>query len=142
MKLLYDSIKSDGYTMPIVCFYNSNEDVYEIVDGFHRYTIMLQHNDIFEREHGMLPVAVIEKPLDERIASTIRHNRARGNHDVSLMGGIVAELIKSGRGEDWIAAHLGMDLPEILRLKQLTGIAEIFKNNDFSQSWQPIPIEK
>ena len=77
MKLLYESIKSDGYTMPIVCYYSRENDIYVIVDGFHRYRIMLDHSDIYEREKGMLPVSVIRKPIDQRMASTIRHNRAR-----------------------------------------------------------------
>lgn len=137
MRLLYDSIKQDGYTMPIVCYYNGEDDMYEIVDGFHRYTVMLQHKDIYEREGGMLPVTVIDKPMDERMASTIRHNRARGSHDVDLMGNIVAELHKIGRSDAWLAKHLGMDADEILRLKQITGLAEAFKNGEFSLSWVP-----
>lgn len=137
MRLLYDSIKQDGYTMPIVCYYNEKDDMYEIVDGFHRYTVMLQHQDIYDREHGMLPVSVIDKPIDERMASTIRHNRARGTHDVDLMGNIVAELHKIGRSDAWLAKHLGMDQDEILRLKQITGLAEAFKDHEFSRSWEP-----
>lgn len=137
MKLLYDSIKADGYTMPIVCYYNADEDMYEIVDGFHRYTVMLKHKDIYDREHGCLPVSVIDKPIDERMASTIRHNRARGTHDVDLMSNIVAELHKLGRSDAWLAKHLGMDLDEIVRLKQITGLAELFKSNSFSPSWTP-----
>lgn len=137
MRLLYDSIKQDGYTMPIVCYYNEKDDMYEIVDGFHRYTVMLQHQDIYDREHGTLPVSVIDKPIDERMASTIRHNRARGTHDVDLMGNIVAELHKIGRSDAWLAKHLGMDQDEILRLKQITGLAEAFKDHEFSRSWEP-----
>lgn len=137
MRLLYDSIKQDGYTMPIVCYYNKQDDMYEIVDGFHRYTVMLQHQDIYDREHGMLPVSVIDKPIDERMASTIRHNRARGSHDVDLMSNIVAELHKIGRSDAWLAKHLGMDQDEILRLKQITGLAEAFKDREFSRSWEP-----
>lgn len=136
MRLLYDSIKQDGYTMPIVCYHNQKEDVYEIVDGFHRYQIMLNHKDIYEREGGMLPVSVIDKPIDERMASTIRHNRARGSHDVDLMSNIVSELHMIGRSDTWIAKHLGMDLEEILRLKQLTGLAELFKDEEFSRAWE------
>lgn len=142
MRLLYDSIKADGYTMPIVCYYNQQDDMYEIVDGFHRYSIMLQHDDIREREHGMLPVSVIDKPIDERMASTIRHNRARGAHDVDLMGNIVAELHKIGRSDAWLAKHLGMDMDEILRLKQITGLAEAFQDSEFSPSWEPIDIKE
>lgn len=142
MKLLYDSIKEDGYTMPIVCYYNEAEDVYEIVDGFHRYSVMLQHQDIYDREGGKLPVSVIDKPIDERMASTIRHNRARGAHDVDLMSNIVAELHKIGRSDAWLSKHLGMDREEILRLKQITGLAEAFKDRDFSWSWEPGSIEE
>lgn len=136
MKLLYDSIKADGYTMPIVCYYNSQDDVYEIVDGFHRYSIMLQHKDIYEREHGRIPVSVIDKPIAERMASTIRHNRARGSHDIDLMSSIVAELHNLGRSDAWICKHLGMDADEVLRLKQITGLADLFKDNEFSRSWE------
>lgn len=136
MKLLYQSIKQDGYTMPIVCYYRENDGMYEVVDGFHRREIMLRHKDIYERENGMLPVSVIDKTIDERMASTIRHNRARGSHDVDLMSGIVADLHEIGRSDVWISKHLGMDLDEIVRLKQITGLAALFKDKDFSKSWE------
>ena len=137
MKLLYESIKEDGYTMPIVCYYSKAKDYYLIVDGFHRYQIMLDYPDIYEREHGLLPVSVINKPLDKRMASTIRHNRARGSHDVDLMSKIVKELHELGRSDEWISKHLGMDKDEILRLKQITGIAALFRVVKFGQAWQP-----
>ncbi len=136
MKLLYDSIKADGYTMPIVCYYHSDDDMYEIVDGFHRYTIMLKYKDIYVREDGKIPVSVIDKPISERMASTIRHNRARGSHDIDLMSNIVAELHEMGKTDHWICKHLGMDLDEILRLKQITGLAALFKDKEFSKSWE------
>lgn len=142
MKLLYDSIKADGYTMPIVCYYDEASDHYIIVDGFHRYRIMKEYPDIYEREKGVLPVSVINKPLDQRMASTIRHNRARGSHDVDLMSNIVKELHELGRSDAWIAKHLGMDRDEILRLKQITGLAALFKEVDFSQSWEPVEDEE
>ena len=138
MKLLYDSIKAAGYTMPIVCYYDKPNDEYIIVDGFHRYRIMKEYPDIYEREQGLLPVSVIDKPLDQRMASTIRHNRARGSHDVDLMSNIVKELHEFGRSDTWIAKHLGMDRDEILRLKQITGLAALFKEVDFGESWEPI----
>ena len=103
MRLLYESIRADGYTMPIVCYYAKSQDIYVIVDGFHRYRVMLEHPDIYEREGGVLPVSVIDKPLDQRMASTIRHNRARGSHDVDLMSNIVKELHELGRSDAWIA---------------------------------------
>ncbi|GAB7305290.1 MULTISPECIES: IbrB-like domain-containing protein [Bacillota] len=137
MKLLYESIKNDGYTMPIVCVYDEVEDKYIIVDGFHRYRVMIEHQDIYDRENGMLPVSVIDKPIDQRMASTIRHNRARGSHDVDLMSNIVKELHELGRSDAWIAKHLGMDSDEILRLKQITGLASLFKDHEFSDAWEP-----
>lgn len=136
MKLLYDSIKEDGYTMPIVCYYIPDEDIYEIVDGFHRYTIMKIHKDIYEREEGMIAVSIINKPLSDRMASTIRHNRARGSHDVDLMSKIVGELHELGRTDAWISKHLGMDADEVLRLKQLSGLASLFKDKEFSNGWE------
>lgn len=137
MKLLYQSIKEDGYTMPIVCYYLEDEDKYEIVDGYHRYTTMLLHKDIYDREHGCLPVSVIDKPIESRMASTIRHNRARGSHSIELMTNIVAELVESGMSDTWIMKNIGMDAEELLRLKQLSGLQELFKNKDFSMSWVP-----
>lgn len=134
MKLLYQSIKEDGYTMPIVCYYLSDIDKYEIVDGFHRYAVMLKHRDIYERERGMMPVVVIDKDISNRIASTIRHNRARGSHDIDLMVNIVSELTKSGMSDAWIMKHIGMDADELLRLKQISGLAELFADKEFSKS--------
>lgn len=142
MKLLYDSILADGYTMPIVCYYLEAKDKYVIVDGFHRYRIMMEYADIYERENGMIPVSVIDKPIDQRMASTIRHNRARGNHDVDLMGNIIRELHELGRSDVWISKHLGMDRDEILRLKQITGLAALFRDVKFGQAWRPADEEE
>lgn len=136
MKLLYESILNDGYTMPIVCYYLPEIDKYEIVDGFHRYTIIKKHKDIFDREEGRLPIVVIDKDISNRMASTIRHNRARGSHSVDLMSNIVAELLEMGKSDRWIAKHLGMDADELLRLKQITGLASLFKDKEFSKSWE------
>lgn len=137
MRLLYESIKADGYTMPIVCYYSRENDVYIIVDGFHRYRVMLEYKDIYDRENGRLPVSVIDKPIDQRMASTIRHNRARGSHNVELMSNIVKELHELGRTDEWISRHLGMDRDEVLRLKQITGLAALFKDVKFGTAWQP-----
>lgn len=141
LRLLYDSIREDGYTMPIVCYYDNTTDTYIIVDGFHRYRIMLDHSDIYEREGGMLPVSVIDKPIDHRMASTIRHNRARGSHNVDLMSNIVKELHELGRSDAWISRHLGMDRDEILRLKQITGLSALFKDINFGRAWLPVEEE-
>ena len=141
LRLLYDSIKEDGYTMPVVCYYDRERDKYILVDGFHRYRIMFDYPDIYKREGGMLPVSVIDKPLDHRMASTIRHNRARGSHDVDLMSNIVKELHELGRSDAWISRHLGMDRDEILRLKQITGLAALFRDVEFGRAWQPVEAE-
>lgn len=135
MDLLYDSILADGYTQPAVVFYDKEKDVYILVDGWHRYLTMKNHKDIYEREGGCLPVVVIDKPLSDRMASTIRHNRARGSHDVDLMSNIVKELKELGRSDAWIQKHLGMDMDEIIRLKQVSGLASLFADQEFSKSW-------
>jgi ParB-like chromosome segregation protein Spo0J len=134
MKLLETSIWEDGYTMPVVCYYIPDEDVYEIVDGYHRYTTLKTSKRIFDREQGHLPVSVIDKEVGDRMASTIRHNRARGNHSIELMSNIVSELVESGMSDAWIIKHIGMDKDELLRLKQVTGLAALFVNKEFSDS--------
>lgn len=136
MKLLYKSILEDGYTMPIVCYYIKDEDIYEIVDGYHRYTTMLLHKDIYDREQGCMPVVVIDKDISNRMASTIRHNRARGSHDIELMTNIIADLVESGMSDAWIMKNIGMDAEELLRLKQISGLASLFKDKEFSKSWE------
>jgi ParB-like chromosome segregation protein Spo0J len=134
MKLLETSIWEDGYTMPVVCYYIPDEDVYEIVDGYHRYTTLKTSKRIFEREEGHLPVSVIEKEIGDRMASTIRHNRARGNHSIELMSNIVSELVESGMSDAWILKHIGMDKDELLRLKQITGLASLFLKKEYSET--------
>jgi len=134
MKLLETSIWEDGYTMPIVCYYLKDEDIYEIVDGFHRYSILKTSQRVFDREGGMLPVVVIDKDETNRMASTIRHNRARGSHSIELMSNIVDELVTSGMSDAWIIKHIGMDKDELLRLKQITGLAKLFVDSEFSMS--------
>ena len=132
MKLLETSIWEDGYTMPIVCYYIEIDDVYEIVDGYHRYTTLKTSKRIFEREQGYLPIVVIDKEESNRMASTIRHNRARGSHSIELMSNIVAELVEAGMSDAWILKHIGMDKDELLRLKQITGLASLFSEVEFS----------
>ena len=136
MDLLYKSILEDGYTMPIVCYYIEEYDMYEIVDGFHRYTVMLNHKDIYEREGGKMPVVVIEKDISNRMASTIRHNRARGSHSIELMSNIVSELVDSGMSDAWIMKNIGMDADELLRLKQVSGLAALFQDKEFNNAWK------
>ena len=134
MELLYNSIKLDGYTQPIVTYKTSTDD-YEIVDGFHRNRVGKEHEDIKERLHGYLPVTIIDKPLDERMGSTIRHNRARGSHQIRSMSEIVLDLSKEGWTDTEISNKLGMEMDEVLRLKQITGLKEAFTNHTFSKSW-------
>ncbi len=137
MKLLELSIWEDGYTMPCVCYYRADEDRYELVDGFHRYMVMKTSSRIYERERGLLPVSVIDKDISERMASTIRHNRARGVHSVELMTEIISELVKAGMSDSWIMKNIGMDRDELLRMKQISGLAELFASKKFgwSEDW-------
>lgn len=131
MELLYTSIKEDGYTMPVVCYYDKDHDEYIIVDGFHRYEVMKKHKDIYDRENGCLPVSVIDKDLDDRMASTVRHNRARGKHEVELQANLVA-MLKEGWPEEKIMKELGMSLEEVQRLLGLTGIFTEIKDVPYS----------
>lgn len=142
MELLETSIWEDGYTQPIVTYYDDKKDEYIVVDGFHRYLTMKTSARIREREGNTLPVVVIEKELGDRMASTIRHNRARGTHNIELMSTIVSELVEMGKGDRWICKHIGMSLDELLRLKQITGVAALFQNRDFSASWEAEIDEK
>ncbi|MBM6718248.1 ParB-like nuclease domain-containing protein [Bacteroides gallinaceum] len=132
MKLLELSIWEDGFTMPCVCYYDHEKDEYILVDGFHRYSVLKKSKRIYEREKGMLPVVIIDKDLSNRIGSTIRHNRARGTHDVDLMSHIVSELDKAGMSDQWIMKNIGMDRDELLRLKQISGLAELFIDKNFT----------
>jgi len=137
MELLKQSILEDGYTQPIVSW--EKDDGIEVVDGFHRNIIGKEVEEIRTRLFDYLPVVNInqDKQLKgDRIASTIRHNRARGTHNVELMSTIVAELVEMGKGDRWICKHIGMSMDEVLRLKQITGLAALFKNRDFSESWE------
>jgi ParB-like chromosome segregation protein Spo0J len=134
MELLELSIWEDGYTMPCVCYYLPEEGMYELVDGFHRYMVLKTSRRVYERERGCLPVTVINKDLSNRMASTIRHNRARGTHDIELMTNIVAELKKAGMGDAWIMKNIGMDKDELLRFKQISGLAALFADKEFSIS--------
>lgn len=144
MALLEVSIWEDGYTQPVVVIWDDELQKYVVIDGFHRHLTMQRSKRIYEREQGMLPVVVLEKAMSDRMASTIRHNRARGTHNVELMSAIVAELVEMGKGDPWICKHIGMSRDELLRLKQITGVAALFANRDFSDSWEAdvTPVEE
>lgn len=142
MKLLELSIWEDGFTMPCVCYHDTETDRYILVDGFHRYQVMKSSNRIYQRENGLLPVVVIDKELSNRMASTIRHNRARGTHNIELMCDIVAELDRAGMSDAWIMKNIGMDRDELLRLKQISGLADLFADKDFTipnKKEEPVP---
>ena len=141
MALLETSIWEDGYTQPVVVVHDKENDKYVVVDGFHRYCTLRDSKRIYEREKGMLPVVVLDKDIHDRMASTIRHNRARGSHNIELMSTIVAELVEMGKGDRWICEHIGMSPDELLRLKQITGVAALFQNQDFSASWDAEDFE-
>ena len=130
MEVLYNSILEDGLTMPVVTFYDDKIDKYVIVDGFHRYTIV---KDYFKSD--VVAISVIDKDIKQRMASTVRHNRARGVHKVDLQADMVVDLLKKGWNDNDISKELGMTLEEVLRLKQQTGIAELFKDRTHSKSW-------
>lgn len=136
MKLLEHSILEDGYTQPIVSW--SVNGHYEVVDGFHRNRVGRESPQVNERIHGYLPLAVINQERTERndrIASTIRHNRARGKHQVEAMSDIVVELKRRNWSDSRIGKELGMDQDEVLRLCQVSGLTEVFADVDFSQAW-------
>jgi ParB-like chromosome segregation protein Spo0J len=135
MRLLYRSIKEDGYTQPIVVFWDKERNLFIVVDGFHRNRIGKEYRDIRERTHGYLPVVIIEKSLAERIESTIRHNRARGKHSVLGMVDIVVALVNQGLSDKEIGDQLGMGPDEVLRLKRNSGIPDLFKGRSYSRSW-------
>lgn len=138
MELLKRSIQADGYTQPIVSMKDS-ETTREVIDGFHRNRVGKEDSDIQKRVHGYLPVVTIresQEGLNDRVASTIRHNRARGKHKVESMSDIVVDLKKRNWSNKKIAKELGMDADEVLRLAQISGLTELFKNKEFSTAWE------
>ena len=134
MELLKISIAEDGYTQPIVVY--EEEGHYTVVDGFHRNRVGKECKEISERIHNHLPVVVINKPLQNRMASTIRHNRARGTHAIAPMSKVIEELYFLGWSDKKIAQQLGMEKDEVLRLKQFTGLGNLFKNRKYSKAWE------
>ena len=136
MRLLYVSIKNDGYTQPIVTVYDKDRDMYVIVDGFHRYFTCKSNPDIYERNKGRVPIVVIEKDINDRMASTVRHNRARGKHNVGGMASMVFDMLKQGWSDADICNNLGMEPEEIVRLKHITGFSKLFENAEFRRAWE------
>jgi ParB-like chromosome segregation protein Spo0J len=137
MRLLERSIDADGYTQPVVTM--PTESGREVIDGFHRNRVGKEVARIRKRIHGHLPIVTIRSTREERgdrMAATIRHNRARGEHGVKPMSQIVADLVDMGWDDQRIAKELGMDADEVLRLKQITGLAALFKDREFSRAWE------
>lgn len=137
MKLLEHSIREDGYTQPIVAW--PIDGGYEVVDGYHRHRVGKESKIVRKRVHGYLPLAIINTDRTDkgdRMAATIRHNRARGKHRVDAMSDIVMELKKRNWSDEKIGRELGMDPDEVLRLAQITGLAEMFKDREFSEAWE------
>lgn len=137
MKLLALSIGQDGYTQPIVAW--GKNDYYEVVDGFHRNRVGKEDKTVRDRIHGYLPITLINHDREDkgdRIAATIRHNRARGKHQVAAMSDIVLELSRRNWSDQKIGRELGMEPDEVLRLKQITGLAELFSDAEFSKAWE------
>ena len=142
MRLLELSIMADGFTQPIVSFLR--EDDREVVDGFHRNRVGKECKKVRERVLGRLPVVTINDDREDkgnRIASTIRHNRARGKHSIDGMSEIVVELKRRNWSDKKIGKNLGMEPDEVLRLCQITGLAEMFKDKDFSLAWEAVDVE-
>lgn len=135
MSLLYTSIKHDGYTQPVVTIYDEEKKKYIIVDGFHRYFTTKTNKDIREANYGKLPVVVLEKNINERMAATVRHNRARGKHSVGGMSSMVFNMLDNGWKDEDICNHLGMEADELLRLKHITGFSKLFKDAEYSKAW-------
>jgi ParB-like chromosome segregation protein Spo0J len=133
LRLLHVSIEHDGYTQPIVSVTENDHNV--IVDGFHRYFVERTYPDIRERCHGYLPVVEIQKDINDRMASTIRHNRARGKHAVTGMSNIVFQMLDNGWEDTAICSELGMEADELVRLKHITGFSKLFENIEYRRAW-------
>lgn len=136
IKLLQTSILSDGYTQPVVTFYDEERDKYVIVDGFHRYTCCKINKEINERCNGRLPIVVIRKDINDRMASTVRHNRARGKHSIEGMSDMVFKMLENGMSDSEICEELGMEAEEIIKLKHLTGFSKLFENVEYRKAWE------
>lgn len=136
MKLLHTSITHDGYTQPIVTIFDPEKNKYVIVDGFHRYATMVYNKDLQELNDCMVPIVVIDKGINDRMASTIRHNRARGKHSIEGMSNIVLNMLKNNWSDEQICNELGLEPEELIRLKFTTGYAKLYEDKEFSKAWE------
>lgn len=136
LKLLQLSILSDGYTQPVVTFWDTELEKYVIVDGFHRYFCAKHNKTIHKMCGGQVPIVVIDADINGRMASTVRHNRARGKHAVSGMSNLVFQMLEGGMTDSEICNELGMEAEEIVKLKHLTGFSKLFKDVKYRQAWE------
>lgn len=137
MILLQQSIVDNGFCFPIVTIHDEEMDQYVIVDGFHRYAILKEYLEV-----NQIPIVVLKHDVKKRMAATVQFNRARGVHQVELMADLVQALSSQGMDDESIAKHLGMEYEEVYRLKQVTGIAELFKNQTYSRAWEMVEVEE
>ena len=136
MGLLYTSILHDGYTQPVVTIYDEEQKKYIIIDGFHRYFTCKSNPEILERNKGRLPIVVLNKNINDRMASTVRHNRARGMHSVTGMSSMVFNMLENGWQDQDICNELGMSVEELVKLKHITGFSKLFQDKEYSKSWE------
>ena len=136
LKLLHTSISHDGYTQPCVTIWDEELQKYVLIDGFHRYFTCRSNPDIMEMTGGRVPIVVLEKSINDRMASTVRHNRARGKHSVDGMANLVFQMLDNGWEDNAICNELGMEPDELIRLKYITGFAKLFENVDYHNAWE------
>ena len=136
MRLLHTSIMHDGYTQPIVTIYDESIKKYVIIDGFHRYLTCKTNKDVQEMTGGKVPIVVLEKEINDRMASTVRHNRARGKHSIQGMSSMVFDMLDNGWNDNDICNELGMESEELIRLKHITGFSKLFADVEYKKSWE------
>jgi ParB/Sulfiredoxin domain len=135
MGLLLLSIREDGFTQPVVTYHDAERDLYVIVDGFHRYFVLLHSPELMERTGGRCPIVVIEKDLAERMASTVRHNRARGKHSINGMANMVYGMLEEGLTDAEVCNALGLEPEELVRLKHVTGYSKLYADVEYNRAW-------
>ena len=136
MRLLLHSVQEDGYTQPIVTVFDEEKQRYVVVDGFHRYTVCRENTELRKQCHGCVPVVVLKKGMADRMASTVRHNRARGKHSIAGMANLIFQMLDEGKSDEEICHNLGMEADELLRLKHITGFSKLFENVEYRKSWE------
>lgn len=136
MKLLYTSIKEDWYTQPIVVIYDEEIDKYIIIDWFHRHLTLKYNKDLQEINNNCLPCVVLKKDINQRMASTVRHNRARWSHSVDWMSNMVFQMLDNWMSDDEVCNKLWLEVDELLRLKHITGFAKLFENTEYKKAWE------